>query len=95
MDSNQLTLLSPQPMLLGIIWDIYSLLAQFNVVMLIILMLLLLFAISFGLGVIANALAFNIWAGWIMLLLIPVMMSILLCSRIEIWERQSIVIVLQ
>lgn len=95
MDSNQLTLLSPQPMLLGIIWDIYSLLAQFNVVMLIIMMLLLLFAISFGLEVIANALAFNIWAGWIMLLLIPVMMSILLCSRIEIWERQSIVIVLQ
>ena len=80
MDSNQLTLLSPQPMLLGIIWDIYSLLAQFNVVMLIIMMLLLLFAISFGLEVIANALAFIIWAGWIMLLLIPVMMSILLCS---------------
>lgn len=95
MDSNQLTLLSPQPLLLGIIWDTYSLLAQFNAVMLIIMMLSLLFAISFGLEVIANALDFNISTGWIMRLLIPVMMSILLCSRIQIWEKQSIVIVLQ
>lgn len=95
MHSNQLSPLFRLHLLLGIIWDIYSLLGLFNVAMPIIMMLLLRFAINFGLEVIGNALGLSTCPGWIMRLLIPVMMLILLCFQIEIWEKQSTQILLQ